>query len=37
VQADRGVAFGRVVEVMEAARSGGATDISFLVQPAAEP
>jgi biopolymer transport protein ExbD len=37
VQADRGVAFGRVVEVMEAARSGGASDISFLVQPAAEP
>jgi biopolymer transport protein ExbD len=37
VQADRGVAVGRVVEVMEAARSGGATDISFLVQPGAEP
>ncbi len=37
VQADRGVAFGRVVEVMEAARSGGARDISFLVEPAAEP
>lgn len=37
VQADRGVAFGRVVEVMEAARSGGATDISFLVEAAAEP
>ncbi len=33
VQADRGVAFGRVVEVMEAARSGGAQDISFLVEP----
>jgi len=37
LQADRGVAFGRVVEVLEAARSGGARDISFLVEPAAEP
>jgi biopolymer transport protein ExbD len=37
VQADRGVAFGRVVEVMEAARSGGAQDISFLVQPVLGP
>ncbi len=37
LQADRGVDFGRVVEVMEAARSGGASDISFLVEPAAEP
>jgi len=37
MQADRGVAFGRVVEVMEAARSGGARDISFLVEPATEP
>jgi biopolymer transport protein ExbD len=37
LQADRGVAFGRVVEVMEAARSGGARDISFLVEPAEEP
>jgi biopolymer transport protein ExbD len=32
VQADRGVAFGRVIEVMEAARAGGAKDISFLVE-----
>ncbi len=37
LQADRGVAFGRVVEVMEAARSGGARDISFLVEPSMEP
>ncbi len=37
VQADRGAAFGRVIEVMEAARSGGATDLSFLVEPAREP
>jgi biopolymer transport protein ExbD len=37
LQADRGVAFGRVVEVMEAARSGGARDISFLVEPSEEP
>jgi biopolymer transport protein ExbD len=37
LQADRGVSFGRVVEVMEAVRSGGARDISFLVEPAAEP
>jgi biopolymer transport protein ExbD len=37
LQADRGVAFGRVVEVMEAARSGGARDISFLVEPAEGP
>ena len=34
VQADRGVAFGRVIEVMEAARAGGARDISFLVERA---
>jgi biopolymer transport protein ExbD len=32
VQADRGAAFGRVIEVMEAARAGGAQDISFLVE-----
>jgi biopolymer transport protein ExbD len=37
VQADRGVAFGRVIEVLEAARSGGASDIAFLVEPAAGP
>jgi biopolymer transport protein ExbD len=37
LQADRGVSFGQVVEVMEAVRSGGARDISFLVEPAAEP
>jgi biopolymer transport protein ExbD len=36
IQADRGVAFGRVIEVMEAARSGGAQDISFLVEPAGQ-
>lgn len=34
VQADRGAAFGRVIEVMEAAREGGAKDISFLVERA---
>ena len=32
IQSDRGVAFGRVVEVMEAARDGGAANISFLVE-----
>lgn len=32
IQSDRGVAFGRVVEVMEAARDGGAGEISFLVE-----
>jgi biopolymer transport protein ExbD len=32
IQSDRGVSFGRVVEVMEAARDGGAQDISFLVE-----
>lgn len=32
IQSDRGVSFGRVVEVMEAARDGGAEDISFLVE-----
>jgi biopolymer transport protein ExbD len=32
IQSDRGVAFGRVVEVMEAARDGGAQEISFLVE-----
>jgi biopolymer transport protein ExbD len=37
VQADRGVAFGRVIQIMEAARDGGAADISFLVQRAEEP
>ena len=37
VQADRGVAFGRVIEVMEAARDGGAKDISFLVERLEEP
>jgi biopolymer transport protein ExbD len=31
IQSDRGVPFGRVVEVMEAARDGGAQEISFLV------
>ena len=34
IQADRGVAFGRVIEVMEQARAGGARDISFLVEHA---
>jgi biopolymer transport protein ExbD len=37
VQADRGAAFGRVIEVMEAARAGGAKDISFLVERLEEP
>ena len=32
IQSDTGVPFGRVVEVMEAARDGGAQDISFLVE-----
>ncbi len=32
IQSDRGVPFGRVVEVMEAARDGGAQEISFLVE-----
>ncbi|MBE3064329.1 MAG: biopolymer transporter ExbD [Spirochaetes bacterium] len=32
IQSDRGVPFGRVVQVMEAARDGGAQDISFLVE-----
>jgi biopolymer transport protein ExbD len=32
IQSDRGVAFGRVVEVMEAAREAGAGEISFLVE-----
>ena len=34
VQADRGVAFGRVIEVLETARAAGAEDISFLVERA---
>ena len=34
IQADLGVAFGRVIEVMDAARAGGARDISFLVERA---
>jgi len=37
IQADRSVAFGRVIEVMEAARAGGAREISFLVERAEEP
>lgn len=32
IQADRGVPFGRVIEVMDSARAGGARDISFLVE-----
>jgi biopolymer transport protein ExbD len=32
IQSDRGVAFGRVVEVMEVAREAGAGEISFLVE-----
>jgi len=32
IQSDRVVPFGRVVQVMEAARDGGAQDISFLVE-----
>jgi len=36
LQADRGVAFGRVIEVMEAARAGGAQNISFLVEHAGQ-
>ncbi|MCX7038992.1 MAG: biopolymer transporter ExbD, partial [Spirochaetes bacterium] len=32
IQSDRGVSFGRVVQVMEAARDGGAQEISFLVE-----
>jgi biopolymer transport protein ExbD len=32
IQSDKGVPFGRVVEVMEAARDGGAGEISFLVE-----
>ncbi len=32
IQSDRGVPFGRVVEVMEAARDGGAHEISFMVE-----
>ena len=32
IQSDRGVAFGRVVEVMEAVREAGAGEISFLVE-----
>jgi biopolymer transport protein ExbD len=32
IQSDRAVPFGRVVQVMEAARDGGAQDISFLVE-----
>jgi biopolymer transport protein ExbD len=34
IQADRSVAFGRMIEVMEAAHAGGASDISFLVERA---
>ena len=34
IQADRGVDFGRVIEVMDSARAGGARDISFLVERA---
>lgn len=37
IQADQGVPFGRVVEVMERAREGGAQDIAFLVEPVAGP
>jgi biopolymer transport protein ExbD len=32
IQSDRAVPFGKVVEVMEAARDGGAGEISFLVE-----
>ncbi len=32
IQSDRGVPFGKVVQVMEAARDGGAQEISFLVE-----
>jgi len=32
IQSDRGVPFGRVVEVMEASRDAGAGEISFLVE-----
>jgi biopolymer transport protein ExbD len=37
IQSDTGVPFGRVVEVMEAARDGGAQDISFLVERTEKP
>jgi biopolymer transport protein ExbD len=32
IQSDRDVSFGRVVEVMETARDGGAQEISFMVE-----
>jgi biopolymer transport protein ExbD len=32
IQSDRGVPFGKVVEVMEASRDAGAGEISFLVE-----
>jgi biopolymer transport protein ExbD len=35
IEADRRVPFGRVVQVMEAARGGGAQEIAFMVEPAA--
>jgi len=37
IQSDTGVPFGRVVEVMEAAKDGGAQDISFLVERTERP
>jgi len=37
IQADRRVPFGRVVQVMERAREGGAREIAFLVEPAEQP
>ena len=37
IQSDTGVPFGKVVEVMEAAREGGARDISFLVERTEKP
>ncbi len=37
IQSDTGVPFGKVVEVMEAARDGGAQDISFLVERTEKP
>jgi len=36
IQSDRGVPFGRVVEVMEAARDAGAQEISFMVEQSIE-
>jgi len=37
IQADEGVPFGRIVQVMESSRAGGVQEISFLVERVESP